>query len=81
MHNDPDTIARAVQLRRMTREFLAEFTPQERARMLRLHMLEATRAVKDRARLTALTDRIAERVRQRIERKRSAAGETRPTLR
>ena len=80
MYNEPNTIARAVQLRKMTREFLAEFTPQERARMLRLHVLEATQAVKDRARLTALTDRIADRVRQRIEHKRSAAGETRPTV-
>jgi hypothetical protein len=39
--HDPDTQVRALRLRRMMDEFLAAQTPQERDRMMQLHLAQA----------------------------------------
>ena len=39
--DDPDTQARAVRLRRMMGEFLANQSPQERDRMMQVHLAQA----------------------------------------
>ena len=39
--DDPDTQARAVRFRRMMNDFLANQTPQERDRMMQVHLAQA----------------------------------------
>ena len=39
--NDPDTIDRAVRLRQMTAEYLRSMTPQERDRLMQIHLAQA----------------------------------------
>ncbi len=38
---DPDTLERAVRLRRMTAEYLRAMSPQERDRMMQVHLAQA----------------------------------------
>ncbi len=39
--NDPDTIKRATRLRRMMNEFITTMTPQERDRIMQVHLAQA----------------------------------------
>ena len=55
MPTDPDTIARAVQLREMTRDMLANMSPQERDRMMQRHLAQARGPVRNAVLLRHMT--------------------------
>ncbi len=58
---DPDTLERAVRLRRMTAEYLRAMSPQERDRMMQVHLAQARGPAKNLEllrRMTAMMVRI-----------------------
>ena len=52
---DPDTLERAVRLRRMTAEYLRAMSPQERDRMMQVHLAQARGPAKNLALLRSMT--------------------------
>ena len=52
---DSDTIERAMRLRRMTRDMLANMSPQERDRMLQQHLAQARGPVRNAILLRQMT--------------------------
>ena len=46
-HCDSGTIARAIQLRRMTAEYIRDIKPQERDRLMQVHLAQARGAIKN----------------------------------
>lgn len=71
MHNDQGTSARAVQLRKMTRDMLANMTPQERDRMVQQHLAQARGPVRNAILLRQMTAMLLR------ARKAAQTGETR----
>lgn len=52
---DPDTIERAVRLRRMTADYLRAMSPQERDRMMQVHLAQARGPAKNLELLRSMT--------------------------
>ena len=52
---DPDTLERAVRLRRMTAEYLRAMSPQERDRLMQVHLAQARGPAKNLALLRSMT--------------------------
>lgn len=52
---DPDTLERAVRLRRMTAEYLRAMSPQERDRMMQVHLAQARGPAKNLELLRSMT--------------------------
>lgn len=61
---DPDTLERAVRLRRMTADYLRAMSPQERDRMMQVHLAQARGPQKNLELLRRMTARMA-RIRNR----------------
>ena len=55
---DPSTIERAMQLRRMTSEFVRNLTPQQRDRMMQIHLAQARGPIKNAMLLRQITARL-----------------------
>ncbi len=52
---DPDTLERAVRLRRMTADYLRAMSPQERDRMMQVHLAQARGPAKNLELLRSMT--------------------------
>ena len=52
---DPDTLERALRLRRMTAEYLRAMSPQERDRMMQVHLAQARGPAKNLELLRSMT--------------------------
>ena len=52
---DPSTIERAMQLRRMTSEFVRNLTPQQRDRMMQIHLAQARGPIENAMLLRQMT--------------------------
>ncbi len=53
--NDPDTIERAMRLRRIMNEFVTTMTPQERDRVMQVHLAQARGPVRNAMLLCEMT--------------------------
>ncbi len=54
--NDPDTIKRAMRLRRIMNEFITTMTPQERDRVMQVHLAQARGPIGNGEALRLLTN-------------------------
>ena len=54
-HYDSATIARAMRLRRMTAEYVRDMKPQERDRLMQVHLAQARGPIKNRMLLRQMT--------------------------
>ena len=54
--NDPDTIERATRLRRIMNEFITTMTPQERDRVMQVHLAQARGPIGNGEALRLLTN-------------------------